>query len=88
MENICQSCGMPLTDSSVRGTESDGSLSLKYCSYCYGNGTFKQDLSIEEMTTIGLEYSDEYQKAKTQEEKEQIRTLAQNYLAGLKRWRQ
>lgn len=37
MEKFCQSCGMPLNlhGEDVRGTEVDGSLSSKYCNYCY-----------------------------------------------------
>ena len=38
---ICQSCGMPLKmDKNGGGTEVDGSISLKYCSYCYVDGAF------------------------------------------------
>ena len=37
----CQSCGYPLKrDKRGGGTESDGSLSVKYCSMCYENGAF------------------------------------------------
>ncbi len=39
----CQSCGMPLKKSpNGGGTEADGSISKKYCAYCYENGQFKQ----------------------------------------------
>ncbi|MCI5560599.1 MAG: zinc ribbon domain-containing protein [Phocaeicola sp.] len=38
---ICQSCGMPLKRDPQRGgTNADGSLSEKYCSYCYKDGAF------------------------------------------------
>ena len=41
MKNICQSCGMPLNkDPQNGGTNSDGSKSQEYCSYCYQNGNF------------------------------------------------
>lgn len=43
MKNQCQSCGMPLKkDPEGGGTNGDGSKSLKYCSYCFADGTFKQ----------------------------------------------
>lgn len=47
----CQSCAMPLhKDPEGGGTESDGTKSPKYCSYCYGDGNFLQpDISAEEM---------------------------------------
>ena len=61
---ICQSCGMPLdNDPDKGGTNSDGSKSDKYCSYCFRNGIFTQNISLDEMTDIGLNYSEEYKNA-------------------------
>jgi len=38
---FCQSCGMPLNkDPQHGGTEKDGTISKKFCSYCYQNGEF------------------------------------------------
>lgn len=47
----CQSCGMPLKhDPEKGGTNSDGSRSLMYCSYCYQKGKFTQpDFTADEM---------------------------------------
>lgn len=40
-KNKCESCGMPLKqDSQGRGSNSDGSINARYCSYCYQNGQF------------------------------------------------
>ena len=37
----CQSCGMPMKqDPQGGGTNADGSINEKYCSYCYQNGAF------------------------------------------------
>jgi hypothetical protein len=91
MENevkICQSCGMPLDmDPEKGGTNSDGSKSDKYCSYCYSNGIFTQNVSLDEMTDIGLSYSNEYKNAGSNDEKEEIRNLAKQYLSNLERWK-
>ena len=39
----CQSYGMPLKKSpNAGGTNTDGSISKLYCSYCYENGQFLQ----------------------------------------------
>ncbi|MFZ4412772.1 MAG: zinc ribbon domain-containing protein [Bacteroidales bacterium] len=48
---ICQSCGMPMKkDSKMGGSNEDGSIQYKYCSYCYENGKFKQaDITVQEM---------------------------------------
>lgn len=47
----CQSCGMPLKKSpNGGGTNTDGSKSTVYCSYCYENGVFtKPSISAVEM---------------------------------------
>ena len=40
----CQSCAMPLKhDPEKGGTETDGTKSVKYCSYCYQGGKFTDD---------------------------------------------
>lgn len=51
MSNICQSCAMPLKkDPHKGGTNSDGSRSVEYCSYCYANGRFTQpDFRVQDM---------------------------------------
>ena len=50
----CQSCGMPMKkDPQNGGTNSDGSKSSMYCSYCYVNGQFKNsDWTAEQMQTF------------------------------------
>ena len=46
----CQSCGMPLNkDPRGGGTNADGSINKKYCSYCYQNGAFVSgEMTVEE----------------------------------------
>ena len=47
---FCESCGMPLVSDSDAGTEKDGSLNHRYCTYCYQNGEFTDpDLTLEGM---------------------------------------
>lgn len=48
---MCQSCGMPFKDDpGGGGTNSNGSKSTKYCSYCLQNGRFTQpDISLPQM---------------------------------------
>ena len=53
MQNYCQSCGMPLTDAALLGTEKEGHKNQDYCTYCYEEGSFKQpDLTVEAMINI------------------------------------
>lgn len=50
---LCQSCGMPLKkDPQGGGTNTDGTKSSKYCSYCYQNGKFTFNGTAAEMQTF------------------------------------
>lgn len=41
MNKFCQSCGMPMSrDHQNGGTNSDGSRSSEFCSFCYKDGAF------------------------------------------------
>ena len=44
----CQSCGMPLTPEHM-GREQDGALNQHYCEWCWNNGAFLRDCTVEEM---------------------------------------
>lgn len=48
-KDYCQSCGMPFYQEKDHGTEADGSLSADYCSWCYANGAFLEDETLEEL---------------------------------------
>jgi hypothetical protein len=52
----CQSCGMPLKKDTDRGSNSDGSLSVKYCHLCYADGAFFQpDFTMDQMRDFIIE---------------------------------
>lgn len=85
----CQSCGMLLEKDSDRGTQADGSLSGEYCSFCFENGKFAQDATMEEMAEHNLQCLDEWNDAANlqitiQEAREQLL----EFLPTLKRWKQ
>ena len=46
-QKICQSCAMPI-DESTFGTEADGSKNQEYCHYCYANGQFTKECTMDE----------------------------------------
>lgn len=50
-QNFCQSCGMPL-GTGLYGSERDGSENTLYCKYCFSEGKFTQDVTLEEMADI------------------------------------
>ena len=63
MENngkICQSCGMNLKSAEEFGTNADGTKNTEYCHYCYQNGAFTQNVTMEEMMEINLQYIDHW----------------------------
>lgn len=80
---ICQSCGMPMQENQY-GTEKDGSTNDKYCCYCYKDGEFVQQCSMEEMVNFCAPFEVEGGRAKTVEEAKE--SLMQ-YFATLERWK-
>ena len=49
---FCQSCGMPMATDEMRGSETDGSLSQDYCTYCYQKGEFQGAQTLVEMIDV------------------------------------
>lgn len=83
---FCQSCGMPLTDS-LLGTNADGSKNTDYCIYCYKDGAFTGDFTMEEMVEYCSMFVEEYNKNTGQaltccEYKDVLR----KFYPSLKRW--
>ena len=58
---FCQSCGMPLSNE-VLGTNADGSKSDEYCIYCYKDGAFTGNFTMEEMAEYCSMFVEEYNK--------------------------
>ena len=58
---FCQSCGMPLSEE-VLGTNADGSRNEDYNMYCYKDGHFLQECTMEEMIVHCSRFVDEVNK--------------------------
>ncbi len=58
---FCQSCGMPLTDD-ILGSNADGSKNNEYCIYCYKDGAFTGDFTMEEMVEYCSMFVEQYNK--------------------------
>lgn len=79
---FCQSCGMPMTATAQYGTEKDDGISADYCSYCYGEGAFRQpDITMDGMVKLCAHYLVEEGM-----EEGQAVALVSEQLPGLKRW--
>ena len=51
----CQSCGMPL-EPDIYGTDKNGFHIEDYCIYCYKDGAFTNDVTMEEMMRLCAQY--------------------------------
>lgn len=80
----CQSCGMPLANAELLGTEADGSPSRSYCRYCYQDGHFSYECTMDQMVDICVEHMVYPGSGFTAE---QARSHMQELLPQLERWR-
>ena len=86
-QKFCQSCGMPLTDE-VLGTNADGTKNEDYCMYCYKDGKFLQECTMEEMIEHCAQFVNEVNKGLPQPiTKEEYIGQMKMYFPHLKRWR-
>lgn len=82
-EKYCQSCGMPMQDENLYGTQRDGSKTIEYCNYCYEKGSFTlPDMTMEQMIELCIPYMKESGMAE-----EEARGLMNRFLPELKRWK-
>lgn len=85
-QKFCQSCGMPLTEE-ILGTNADGSKNEEYCIYCYKDGAFTGDFTMEEMAEFCSQFVDEFNKNSGQNlSKEAYKEMLLKYYPNLKRW--
>ena len=88
MSRICQSCGMNMDRIEDFGTNADKTPNDDYCVYCFKDGSFTNNYTIEEMVENNLEYLEEYNKqAGTQYSEDEARKQMTELLHMLKRWR-
>ncbi|MBU0672158.1 MAG: zinc ribbon domain-containing protein [Candidatus Margulisbacteria bacterium] len=83
MEQVCQSCSMPLRREEDLGTNADGSKNQEYCHFCYKDGKFTDGVITMEQKIeklVGM-------AAKMNISEAQARQMAQNILPNLKRWK-
>ncbi len=86
-QRFCQSCGMPLKADEDFGTNSDQSKNEDYCIYCFKDGAFTQDCTMDEMIEHNLLYLDEFNKDSDKiYNKDEARTAMKAYFPTLKRW--
>jgi len=79
---ICQSCSMPLEKEEDYGTAKTGGKSDDYCVYCFKDGEFTQDITLEQMIAQSAEYADMMGMTK-----EEALAYAAKVFPTLKRWK-
>lgn len=82
-EGMCQSCGMNMQNEFF-GKNADGSVNTDYCKYCYPDGKFGKDETMEEMIESNLAFLNEREgePLTPDEAREEMRA----YFPLLKRW--
>ncbi len=80
---FCQSCGMPLEKEEDFGTNVDGSPNGDYCAYCYRDGAFLADCTMEEMIDFCLEATKD---TGLYTDREEARCQMMDWFPTFKRW--
>lgn len=77
---------MPLTDE-ILGTNADGSKNEEYCAYCYRDGAFTGNFTMEEMAEFCAQFVEEYNKnTGKQLSRDEYKQELLQYFPHLKRW--
>ncbi|MDE7024295.1 MAG: zinc ribbon domain-containing protein [Paramuribaculum sp.] len=85
---FCQSCGMPLNDNN-KGTNTNGSRNEDYCTWCYKDGKYTQDMTMEQMIEHCAQFTEEINKQSGQNlSVEQAKEMMRQFFPHLKRWKQ
>ena len=81
---FCQSCGMPLVNKEVLGTNADNTKNEDYCKYCFEKGSFTSDCTMEEMIDCCVKIG---QDMGMYLDPEQARRQMLAWFPTLKRWK-
>lgn len=85
---FCQSCGIPMNDPALLGTNKDGTDNHEYCIRCYKDGDFTIDITMEEIIENNMKLIDDFNKTSSQKiSKAAAKAQLLNHLQRLKRWR-
>ena len=81
---FCQSCAMPLSSSEMFGTNSDGTKTDEFCTYCYQNGQFTDpNITVQKM----IDKCVSIMKQHNIMPEEQARDLMTKTIPNLNRWK-
>jgi transcriptional regulator with XRE-family HTH domain len=85
---ICQSCAMAMFNIKVFGTNKDNTVNTEYCKYCFKNGAFVHNRTLDGQLKSNLRFLGEFNKMNgsnyTEQEAAEVLTA---HLKTLKRWK-
>lgn len=86
---ICQSCGMPLQCAGHIGTEKDGLPNEDYCIFCYKEGAFVCECTMEELIEQCAPFHEQirHEDGRSYTREEAV-TFMQELFPKLKRWKE
>lgn len=79
---MCQSCAMPMAKAEDFGTNDDKTQNDEYCTYCYRNGAFTSDMTMEQM----IDFCTGKMVSNMNMPEAQARDMMKNSIPQLKRW--
>lgn len=84
-QKFCQSCAMPMGEGDeLYGTNADGSKNTDYCHYCFQNGAFTNDTTMEGMIEICVPHMT---AAHPDMSEDKARAMMSEFFPTLKRWK-
>jgi hypothetical protein len=86
-QKFCQSCGMPLETLDIMGTNADQSKNEDYCIYCFKDGGFTKDVTMDEMISISLEHMKEMFGQNPDFDEQEALNNMRSFFPVLKRWK-
>ncbi len=81
---LCQSCGMPMENAEVHGKNADGTKNEDYCHYCFIDGSFSKEETMEEMIESCIPF---VSKGNPWSDEETAREAMLEMFPQLKRWK-
>ena len=81
-QKFCQSCAMPMTEE-LYGTNADGSKNDEYCMYCFKDGEFTSDMTMDEMMKFCI---DKMCEVHPEFDKDEASAMMREVFPKLKRW--
>lgn len=83
MKQICQSCGMPITNKNQFGKEKNGELNNDFCKYCYDNGEFIDNVDMNQYIEMCSQYGSQANMTNSE-----MKEYCTKLFPTLKRWKQ